>query len=118
MGRSIASQIEFWASLGMIMERVLTGSQQVNVIHKFSHEELLERLESVDKPEGRARLQVYLKTRPFPRFWAHPTEARVFIREDADGTETVGRFQGRDFVIVDIPKGRRDAEPSATDDLG
>jgi ParD-like antitoxin of type II ParDE toxin-antitoxin system len=103
MQRSIAGQVEFWARLGMTLERGLTGGQQVGLLQRVSTEELLERLKNVNQSEGRARLEAYLKAREFPRFWAHPVEARVFIREDADGTKTVGKFKGREFVQLSDP---------------
>lgn len=61
-------------------------------------EELQHALETVNEPEGRARLKAYLESKPFPRFMAHPTDADVFIREDADGSRTPGTIEGREFV--------------------
>jgi hypothetical protein len=62
---------------------------------------LLAAIESVDSPEGRARLKAYLATTPFPHFEAHPTIERALIRIEADGTRIAGRFVGRDFVPFD-----------------
>jgi|HubBroStandDraft_4_1064222.scaffolds.fasta_scaffold1339366_1 hypothetical protein len=103
MERSIAGQIEFWANLGRRMEQVMTGEQMLQHGKDGIAARLSEALENVNKPEGRARMQAYLETRPFPRFWAHPVLARVFIREEEGGTKTVGRFVGRTWTVVDPP---------------
>ena len=100
MERSIAGQIEFWASLGKQMEMILTGGQIAKLIQRTESADLLARLEDVDSPGGRARLQAYLATHKFPRYWAHPEQDRTFIREEADGTKTVWRFEGRKWVEV------------------
>jgi ParD-like antitoxin of type II bacterial toxin-antitoxin system len=99
MQRSIAGQVEFWASLGKEMERIMTGGQISKFVQRASSEELMQRLNEVDQPEGRARLDEYLKTTKFPRYWPHPEQSRTFIREEADGTQTVGRFEGRKWVV-------------------
>ena len=103
--RSIAGQVEFWASLGKEMERIMTGGEISKLVQRVSSEELMQRLKEVDQPAGRARLEAYLKTTKFPRYWAHPEESRVFIREEADGTKTVGRFEGRKFIPVEVGAG-------------
>jgi len=101
MGRSMAGQVEFWASLGREMERIMSGGKLMQVRARSVAAELQEALETVNEPEGRARLKAYLESKPFPRFMAHPTEAEVFIREDADGSRTPGRIVGRDFVPLE-----------------
>jgi hypothetical protein len=98
MQRSIAGQVEFWASLGMEMERVMNGSQVQKVREQSVAAKMSHALESVNEPEGRARLEAYLASTPFPHFKPHPEKPRVYFREDADGTIMEGRFVGRDFV--------------------
>ena len=109
MQRSIAGQVEFWASLGMRMERIMNGSQMMQTRQKSVAAELSEGLESVNKPEGRARLAEYLASTPFPHYTPHPEKARVFFREDADGRVTEGRFVGREFVLLAEVKDREAA---------
>jgi hypothetical protein len=109
MQRSIAGQVEFWASLGKQMEMILTGGQIAKLIQRTEMADLLARLDDVNSPDGRARLQAYLKTHKFPRYWAHPEQARLFIREEADGAKSVGRFEGREWIEIDVLAG--DAEP-------
>ncbi len=109
MQRSIAGQVEFWASLGMRMERIMNGNRLMQTREKSLAAELSEGLESVNQPEGRARLAEYLASTPYPHYTPHPQKARVYFREDADGTITEGRFVGRTFVALAEKKAREAA---------
>ena len=100
MQRSIAGQVEFWASLGRSMERMMSGEQIRALRQKSVAAELSHSIETINQAEGRERLAAYLASRPLPRFAAHPEKARVFFREDADGTRTEGTFAGREFVVT------------------
>ena len=91
MQRSIAGQVEFWARIGKTVERVANRTQMERLQARAALP-LSEIVATINGPEGRARLQSYLDSRPFPRFAAHPELARTFIREEADGTRIVGRF--------------------------
>ena len=102
MQRSIAGQVEFWASLGMTMERLMTGAELDRARERSTARSLSESIESINKPLGRQRLAAYLESRPFPRFVADPIEAQVMIREDADGTRTRGRFSNGKFVPFEV----------------
>jgi hypothetical protein len=109
MQRSIAGQVEFWASLGMKMERMMTGNQMVQTRGKSVASELSEGLESVNEPAGRARLAEYLASTPYPHYTPHPEKLRVFFREEVDGRITEGRFVGRRFVPLAEEQGREAA---------
>ncbi len=100
--RSIAGQIEFWAKLGRSVEQVLTGRQSAEVRQTGKVRPLSELMATVETKEGRARTQAYLATRPYPHYRQFPGRARVYIRTDANGAETVGRFVNRAFVAVDL----------------
>jgi hypothetical protein len=97
MQRSIAGQVEFWARIGSTLEKVANGSQMGRLQEKAALP-LSEIVATINHPPGRARLKDYLDSRPFPRFSPHPKLARTFIREEADGTRTVGRFQQGKFI--------------------
>ena len=98
--RSIAGQVEFWAKLGQSIDALLKGPQ-VSALHRAARtESLAERLASVDTPAGRARVEVYLKTRPYPHY-KEGGQPGLLTRIDADGTETTGRFVNRVFVPVE-----------------
>jgi hypothetical protein len=98
MERSIAGQVEFWARLGKVMDRLLSGEDVMKLRGSGAGMKLSQCIEIVNQPRGRQRLEHYLASRPFPRFIADPHELRGFIREDADGSRTRGTIVGRDFV--------------------
>jgi hypothetical protein len=105
MQRSIAGQVEFWARIGSTLEKV-TSRRQTERLQQKAVLPLSEIVSTLNRPAGRARLKEYLDSRPFPRFSPHPKIARTFIREDADGTRTIGRFQQGDFIASRSPKSR------------
>jgi hypothetical protein len=96
--RSIAGQVEFWAKLGRSVVELLDGRAQQRLIGGGKRKSLTELVDSVDAPEGRARLKAYLESRPFPHFEAHPTRKGMLIRIEANGRRTAGRFKNRQFV--------------------
>jgi hypothetical protein len=105
MQRSIAGQVEFWARVGSAIERVANRSQ-IERLQEKAALPLSEIVATINRPAGRARLKEYLDSRPFPRFSPHPKFARTFIREDADGTRTIGRFQRGKFIASRSSNGR------------
>jgi hypothetical protein len=100
--RSIAGQVEFWAKLGQAVEPLLSSRQVVELRQSGKSRPLSELVASVETPEGRARTKAFLESQPYPHYRQFPGMARVYIRTDADGTESVGRFVNRAFVAVDI----------------
>jgi hypothetical protein len=96
--RSIAGQIEFWASLGRAIEPLLRGREAFALRKTDAARPLSECLESVDSPEGRRRVADFLKSRPFPHYEAAPERPELLIRIEEDGTRTLGRFVNRRFV--------------------
>jgi hypothetical protein len=54
-------------------------------------------IRSIDTPEGHQRVFDYLRSKPFPHFEPHPAGRGLLIRLEADGTQTAGRFRGREF---------------------
>jgi len=107
--RSIAGQIEYWARLGRSVE-------VLELIKEKATTPLSELVATIGTPEGQRRVSEYLRTLPFPHFEAHPTEAGLLIRTEADGTRSVGRFVNRQFVVddtVNLPPG--DIEEAETE---
>jgi hypothetical protein len=73
--------------------------------HRRTHpESLSDVIASVDTPEGRKRVADYLAKQSFPHFEAAPDAPRLLVQIDADGTRTVGRFVGRQFVPTAQPR--------------
>lgn len=96
--RSIAGQIEFWARLGRAVETLLRGDQ-VLALSKAGKAKLLSAcLQTVDGPEGRARLVEHLKSLPYPHY--EPAPGGLLLRIEANGKRTIGRFANRKFQPV------------------
>lgn len=105
MQRSLAGQVEFWARVGKAVEMVSSRAQTDRLLQKASLP-LSEIVRTVNGPEGRGRLEDYLNSRPYPRYFAHPELAEIMIREEADGTKTLGKFHGRIFEPLSDAVGR------------
>jgi hypothetical protein len=90
--RSIAGQVEFWAKLGQAVEPLLNGRKVQDLRRSAESKPLSELVASVETAEGMARTRTFLESRPYPHYRQVPGKSRTYIRTDADGTETVGRF--------------------------
>jgi hypothetical protein len=108
--RSIAGQVEYWASLGKLVDALIDGRTRADALRRSGSKPLSELVATVGTPEGDARLKAYLESEPFPHFEPHPTRKGVLIRTDADGTRSVGRFVDREFVVESSDAGVIDAE--------
>lgn len=97
--RSIAGQVEYWASLGKLVDALLDGQNRTEALQKSKAKPLSELVATVGTAEGDARLKAYLESEPFPHFEPHPTRKGILIRTDADGTGSIGRFVDRVFVV-------------------
>lgn len=98
--RSIAGQVEFWARLGRALEPLLQGHQALDLSRRAAARPLSECLADVDTPQGRRRVQEYLKSGPYPHYEAAPGAPGLLVRVDEDGTRTTGRFVNRKFVAT------------------
>jgi len=98
--RSMAGQIEFWARLGRAADRVLRGEDALRLKRLGEVRPLSECLAEVGTKAGRDRLAAHLAAEPYPHFEPAPGRPAVFVRIDADGTRTPGRFVKRQFQPV------------------
>ncbi len=101
--RSIAGQIEFWAQLGRAIEPLLEGSRALALRRAGAAEPLSECLASVDSAAGRQRVVEYLESGPFPHYRPVSGSPGLVVRVTVDGTQTLGRFVGREFQAVPCP---------------
>lgn len=99
--RSIAGQVEFWASLGRSVELLLEGRQVLALRRSGGARPLSEILSSVDTTAGRKRLAAVLANRPYPHFDQHADRPGLLVRTEEDGSRTAGRFVNRVFVAVE-----------------
>jgi len=112
--RSIAGQVEYWARLGRSVEGLLDGRALGKLRSGSPPQPLAALVDSVELPEGRARLKAYLDSEPFPHFETHPARKGFLVRIEADGRRTVGRFVNRQFVAAEGLKSRAIARHSAS----
>ena len=95
--RSIAGQVEFWASLGRGVELLLQTPQVLTLCRNAAARPISTCLESVDSPAGRQRVTDFLQTQPFPHYRPQSDQPGMLVRTEADGRETIGRFVNREF---------------------
>jgi hypothetical protein len=62
---------------------------------------LSQAIAEVDTGKGRKQVEAYLKKRPYPHYKPVPGDPGLLRRIEADGSEVIGRFVGRDFVEVE-----------------
>ncbi len=105
--RSIAGQVEFWAKIGRAIEPLLEGAQVLALCRDAAAQPLSECLKSVDTAAGHRRVAELLESQPWPHYEAHPDQAGLLIRIDADGKRTTGRFVNRRFEPVEAKAARR-----------
>jgi hypothetical protein len=65
---------------------------------------LSELLAEVDTAKGRKRLEAVLKRRRYPHFKPVAGHPELICRIEEDGSETIGRFNGREFIAVEVPR--------------
>jgi hypothetical protein len=104
--RSIAGQVEYWASLGRSVERLFDGRQIAALQNAEPAPSIGELLEVVDTPKGRQMFEDFLANEPYPHYRPYPGGNGLLIRTDENGDEIVGRFVNRQYV-AEVPAGRK-----------
>ena len=64
----------------------------------------VELLSEVETAKGRKRLKAVLNKRPFPHFKPVAGHPELICRIEDNGSETIGRFVGREFIAVEVPR--------------
>ena len=95
--RSIAGQVEFWASLGKAIEPILQGDRVLALCRNGESRPLSACLDEADSPKGQKRLKAYLAEQPYPHYEPAPGAGGLLVRTEENGTRTVGRFINRVF---------------------
>jgi len=117
--RSLTAQIEHWAILGRAIEKLLPHGQVAALkrlgdgaaatpalASRAAVGRLLRRLVATD---AREREQAHLGALGGPRYGADPKHPGLILRVEADGTRTLGRFEGRTFVAAKPARARKSA---------
>lgn len=102
--RSIAGQIEFWAGLGKSIEPLLRGDRALTLQMAGAERSLSQILAEVDTAKGRKKVEALLSQRPYPHYKPVPDNPELVRRIEADGSESVGRFVGREFQAVEVDR--------------
>jgi hypothetical protein len=109
--RSLAGQIEHWASIGRAMERTLTAAD-VHALKRSNaaaqdgtrdsefRDIVINALEASLRPGTSDAVAVRIGHVSPVRYGADPAFPGLIVRIDADGTKTPGRFVGRTFMTV------------------
>jgi len=100
LDRSIAGQVEFWARIGRAIEPLLQGTQVLALCRNAAARPLSDCLKSADSSAGRRRVTEFLQGQPWPHYEAHPQQAGLLVRIEANGKRTVGRFVNREFQTL------------------
>ena len=103
MERSIAGQIEYWATLGQAIDPLLNGVTAAKLLQKAKQNRptVEEQLALVGTEEGNQRVRAYLKTRPYPHFEADPNGSSLWLRTEENGKRSLGRFVNQVFEVVE-----------------
>jgi len=102
--RSIAGQIEFWAGLGKSVEPLLRGDRAFSLQMAGGDRSFSQLLSEVETAKGRKRVEATLNSRPYPHYKPVPEHPELVRRIEEDGSETVGRFVGREFEAVEVDR--------------
>lgn len=102
--RSIAGQIEFWAGLGKSIEPLLRGDRALAVQMAGRERPLSQLLLEVETTKGRKKLESTLNKRPYPHYKPVSDRPDLICRIEEHGTETVGRFVGREFKAIEVDR--------------
>jgi hypothetical protein len=98
--RSIAGQIEFWATLGRAVEGVLRTPEALALRRAGGGRPLSACLSEPGTPAGDKRVAAVLAGLPFPHYETAPGQKGLLVRIEEDGTRTIGRFVNRKFEVA------------------
>jgi ParD-like antitoxin of type II bacterial toxin-antitoxin system len=96
--RSIAQQLEHWATLGRALEAVLTvpGLAKLKMAKKPADLDLL--LARASSPAGQKRILALLAKKKGPLYGSKPNHPDVLLQYARDGTKVAGRMVNGAFV--------------------
>ena len=95
--RSIAGQIEHWARLGKAVESMMRVPA-VTALKERAAMTLNESVAQIGTLAGQRRLNKVLRSKPFPHYEVIEDRPGYLTRIEVDGTRSIGRFVGREFV--------------------
>ena len=96
--RSIPQQVEHWASLGRLLEKVLTVSSVAKVKGLYRPVNLEKALTSARSSAGRKKTLALLARKKGLLYGIKPDRPGVLLQYQPDGTGVAGEMVGSDFV--------------------
>jgi hypothetical protein len=91
------ARLNFGRGLENQSSPLLRGDQALALQMSGGERPLSQLLSEVETTKGRKRLLATLRKRPYPHYRPVPDRPDLICRIEEDGTETVGRFVGREF---------------------
>ncbi len=99
--RPPTAQIEHWAKLGRVLDRVLAG-ESIAKVKQRSNVADLDRVVALSQSEaGRKRALALIARHAGPVYEADPAAPDLVVERRSDGSVRRGRFANRQFVPVD-----------------
>lgn len=98
--RPPTAQIEHWAKLGRVLDRVLAGGSVAKVKQRGNVADLDQVVALSQSEKGRKRALALIAKHGEPVYEADPTRGDVIVERRADGTTRRGRFSNRQFIPI------------------
>jgi len=117
--RSLTAQIEHWATIGRAVEKLVPQAALASLKRlggggaatpaMIRREAVGRLLGDLARSDDRGLARRHLKALGGPRYGTDPKHPGLLVRIEADGTRTLGRLEGREFVAVPRERARRQA---------
>ena len=97
-GRSVTEQIEHWAKLGGVLDRVLSAGS-VSTIEQLSRIPLLDEIVAYSQSRaGQDKTREVIFSPGMPTYSSDPENPDLLLERSPDGSVRKGRFVDRKFV--------------------
>jgi len=98
--RSIAQQLEHWATLGKALEAVLTLSSVEKLKKAKEPINVDDLLANANSPAGKKRTMALLAKKKGPLYGTKPGQPEILLQYRADGSKVAGQMVKGEFVAA------------------
>jgi len=98
--RPPTAQIEHWAKLGRVLDRILSGENVAKVKQRGKVADLDEVVALSQTERGRKKALMMIAKHAGPTYESDPSAPDLLLERRADGSVRRGRFVNRQFVSV------------------
>lgn len=98
--RPPTAQIEHWAKLGRVLDRILSGENVAKVKQRGKVADLDEVVALSQTERGRKKALMMIAKHSGPTYESDPSAPDLLLERHADGSVRRGRFVNRQFVSV------------------